>query len=157
MQKVYWDSDCFLGWLQEEADKQALCKQVISEAEVGNLKILTSALTIAEVLMLKGHDRIPADRSAVVRDFFKQPYISVRSLTRRTAELAQSLVWSSGVYPKDAVHVATALEAETAVIHTFDERLIKKSGLVGGAPLVIQKPSVRAPQLDLGGSGGRKK
>jgi len=47
---VYWDSDPFLGWLQEEPDKVTACAGVVSDAENGQTIIVTSALTIAEVL-----------------------------------------------------------------------------------------------------------
>lgn len=157
MLRVYWDSDCFLGWLQSEDDKQAACRQVIAEAEVGNIKIITSALTIAEVLMLRGHDRLPAERATMVNDFFRQPYISVRGLTRLVAEQAREFVWTHGVAPKDAIHVASAIAAEAATLHTFDADLIKKSGRIGLATLIIEHPSVPAPRLDLPGGTGVKK
>lgn len=157
MLRVYWDSDCFLGWLQSEADKQAACGQVIAECEVGNIKIMTSALTIAEVLMLRGHDKIRSDRATLVKDFFRQPYISVRGLTRIVAEQAREIVWAYGIAPKDAIHVASAIAAEVTTLHTFDANLIKKSGRIGLATLTIENPSVPAPRLDLPGGGGLKK
>lgn len=51
----YWDSCCFLAWLQEEDPVRARgCGQVISEAEAGKLRIVTSSLTLAEVLWIRG-------------------------------------------------------------------------------------------------------
>lgn len=157
MLRVYWDSDCFLGWLQEEEDKQSACRQVIAEAEIGNVKIITSALTIAEVLMLRGHVRLPMERSALVKAFFRQPYISVRGLTRLTSEQAREFVWSHNVAPKDAIHVATAIAAEVSALHTFDTGLIIKSGQMGVNPLIIERPNVPAPRLDLDLGSGRQK
>ena len=54
MEFRYWDSNAFLGWLAEEPDKIGHCRPVIEAAEAGNVRILTSALTIAEVLWIKG-------------------------------------------------------------------------------------------------------
>ena len=52
----YWDSNAFLGWLAEEPDKIDYCRPVIKAAESGKVRILTSALTIPEVLWIKGRD-----------------------------------------------------------------------------------------------------
>ena len=50
MTRRYWDTNCFLGVLKKEADKETACRAVIREAEAGKLRIVTSALTITEVL-----------------------------------------------------------------------------------------------------------
>ena len=56
MEFRYWDSNAFLGWLAEEPDKIDYCRPVIEAAEAGSVRILTSALTIAEVLWIKGRE-----------------------------------------------------------------------------------------------------
>lgn len=45
-----------------------------------------------------------------------------------------------GLRPKDATHVATAIQAKVDVLETFDEELIKLSGAVGNPLLLIRKP-----------------
>jgi predicted nucleic acid-binding protein len=150
MDRVYWDSDCFLGWLLEEADKVELCEEVLIEAEDGKIQIVTSALTIAEVLALRWQPKIPVSRRDAVEQFFKNEFLLVRTITRRTAESARELVWEGGIAPKDALHVATALEAKVPMLHSFDEGLQKKSQKVGGTPLLqIKKPHVVSPRLKL--------
>jgi predicted nucleic acid-binding protein len=62
-------------------------------------------------------------------------------LDRILAEEARKLVWGHGIKPKDAIHVATALDAEVDRMETFDDALIKKSGTVGSPPLEIGKPN----------------
>jgi predicted nucleic acid-binding protein len=106
----------------------------------GDICIVTSALTIAECLWLRGSVSIPKNRAQVVRRFFWHSYVRVRNVTRKTAELAQDLVWDHSVRPKDAIHVATALEARVPVIETFDRPLVAKTGLIGTPPLVIREP-----------------
>lgn len=147
MEHRYWDSDCFLGWLQDEADKAELCKAVLVEARLGNLNIVTSALTLAEVLVLKGHGRISAEKRAMVEKFFKSDFILVRSVTRRISEQARALVWEFGIYPKDAIHVATAIDAKLYTFNTFDRDLIRKTGLVGDPKIVIEKPGLVQSRL----------
>lgn len=153
----YWDSDCFLGWLQAESDKEEQCRQVLEAAEDGKVLIVTSALTVAEVLMLRGRDPIPAANREKVEAFFRQDYIHIRNITRRIAETARSLVWDYGVAPKDALHVATAIDAKLALLNTFDKPLLGKSGKLAPHSLVIEHPNWHEPKLDLeGGRSGKE-
>lgn len=46
----YWDSDAFLGWLKAEPDKIDECRGVIRAAENGDLRLVTSSLTLTEVI-----------------------------------------------------------------------------------------------------------
>ena len=146
---AYWDSVCFLGWLQDEVDKVDLCREVLEECDAGRMMIVTSALTLAEVLAMRGKPRVPMTDLAKVEAFFKRSYIDVHSVTRRTAEDARRLVWENKIAPKDAVHVATALHLNLEEMHTFDGGLIDQSGLHGDPPLIIRKPSIAQPKLKL--------
>lgn len=51
--RIYWDSDCFLGWLQGEPGKEKLCHDTIEKAKKREVLIVTSALTLTEVLAVK--------------------------------------------------------------------------------------------------------
>ena len=148
LERRYWDSDCFLGWLQAEDGKIEPCRQVLNLAAKGEVEIITSALTIAEVLHIRGREPIPSDKRQQVVDFFKRSYIIPMSITRRIAEDSRELVWDHGIEPKDALHVATALSAKVDVFNTFDQPLIGKSLEVGDPKLLIEIPKVA--QADLG-------
>jgi len=138
---IYWDSDAYLGWLQSEPGKAELCEGTLQRADLGEVLIVTSALTIAEVLWMRNAPPIPQDKAEIVRRFFRRSSMRIRNVTRKIAEDAQDLVWNSGIKPKDAIHVATALEANVAALETFDDGLLKKSMKVGTPPLLIRKPS----------------
>lgn len=137
---VYWDSDAFLGWLQAEPGKTELCAGTLKRADLGEVLILTSALTIAEVLWMRGAPMIPQEKAEIVRRFFRRSYMRVRNVTRAISESAQDLVWTHGIKPKDAIHVATALDVGVFALETFDDGLLKKSGLVGTPAILIRKP-----------------
>ena len=147
--QIYWDSDPFLGWLQEEVEKVELCRSTIKQAEEGNVLLVTSALTIAEVLYQKRKEVIPAEKKDKVIALFQNEFIAVRNVTRAIAEAARDLVWSNGIAPKDAIHVATAVSLKIPFLETFDGDLIAQSGKVGNPPLIIRKP-LELDQKDLG-------
>ena len=148
LDRRYWDSDCFLGWLQAEEDKFELCRQVLNRAAAGEIVIITSALTLAEVLAVRGREKIGPDKRKQVTDFFKRTDITCMSITRTVAELARELVWDHGVMPKDALHVASAMHAKVDVLNTFDADLLAKNGQMGNPGLKIEKPLLGQPDLD---------
>ncbi len=147
----YWDSACFLAWLRNEEGRVDKCQDVLSLCERGKAEIVTSALTIAEVLMLGAEVRLPSERRAQVRLLFARPYIRTAMLDRKLAQNAQDIVWDHGVRPKDAVHVATVISTKAGVLNTFDRSLINKSGQIGSPRLTIAEPFVTAPELRLAG------
>ncbi len=134
----YWDSDAFLGYLNDEKDKASACHGVLEAAQSGRILIVTSALTITEVLHVKNQKPVPAEKRDLIAKFFKQPYISVQNVTRKIAEFAQSVYWDHGIQPKDAIHVATAIINRIPVLNTFDDKLLKSTGRIGDPPLRIE-------------------
>ena len=140
----YWDSATFLGWLKKEPDKVTVCRPVIEAAEAGEVALITSALAIAEVLWLKGQQKVEAHRARKIEAFFRHSWIVVREVDRFTAEDARFLVWSKNVKPQDAIHLATALRQDVPIdqFDMFDKGLIKLSGSLGTPPLTIGPPSL---------------
>ena len=134
-----------------EADKADACRAVIGEAQAGRLRIVTSTLTLPEVLWLKGKDPIPPADREKIRAFFRHEWIALVQLDRAVGEEAHEVGWTHGIRPKDAVHVATALRAAVEQLDTFDGPLIEKSGQLGNPPLRIGPPHVEgqlfAPKL----------
>ena len=140
IERIYWDSDAFLGWLSNDPGKSDKCGGVISRAERGEVLIVTSTLTLAECLWMRGQAKVPEDKALIVRRFFRRSYIRVYNVTRKIAEQAQDLVWQNGIKPKDAIHVATAIGLDVTALETFDEGLLRKSGTVGEPLLKIRQP-----------------
>lgn len=145
----YWDSDAFLGWLLNEQDKAPKCEGVLKAAEAGQLQIVTSALTLTEVIRLKGKPRLPRTEEDRIRAFFEHDWIVVRDVDRFVAEDARELIWSRNVQSKDAIHLATALSLRLSQFDTFDQTLHKLSGKLGNPPLTIGPPDLPfQPELD---------
>lgn len=123
------------------------CRQVIEEAKAGKVLIVTSALTLTEVLLRRGKPPIPIEDAKKVQDFFQHEWIVVRELDRATAEEARDVVWNHGVPPKDAIQVATALRVHVLSpleqLDTYDEDdLWPLSETLGAPPLKIGPPEL---------------
>lgn len=141
--KHYWDSCAFLAWLQNEAGREAACRDTLERARKGEILIVTSALTIAEVLWTKNGPRLGQDKAEKLNRFFKRSSIRVVNLNRKIAEASQKLVWNDGIAPKDSIHVATAIEYGCDVLETFDTDLLKASGKIAGMPIKEPEPATQ--------------
>lgn len=145
---VYWDSCAYLDFLRGGHPNQAHLRAVLRDWESGKVTMVTSTLTIAEVLYVPGilpAVRLNESRREDLIGLFRPTgdrNLTLVELTRPIAEAARDLCWSHGIRPKDAVHVASALATNCPVLHTHDERLQKKTRQVGGDPtLEITQPT----------------
>ncbi|HET6274341.1 MAG TPA: PIN domain-containing protein [Candidatus Cybelea sp.] len=138
---VYWDSDAFLGLINGEADKINECDEVWREAQQSRFQIVTSTLTIAEVIFMKGVPKLDPAKRPIVTAFFRSGWIVMRPVTRSIAELARDVVWDNAIKPKDAIHIASAAADKIAEMHSFDGDLINKSPVnVAGFSVAITRP-----------------
>jgi len=79
-----------------------------------------------------------------INKFFRHEWILIREVDRTIAESARELVWTSGVRPQDAVHLATALAGDVSYeqFDTFDADLYPLSEKLGDPPLKIGAPNL---------------
>lgn len=142
-ERCYWDSCAFLGWLNAEEDKLDECQLVLDAAEGGDVLIVASTITLAEVVRIKNRARLRKADEDRIREFFENEYIELRAVDRRVAEYARQLMWEfPALRHKDAIHAATAQLGDVSVLHTFDDDLLKLSGHVGNPPLTIVRPTL---------------
>lgn len=140
---IYWDSCTFLDWFKsnEESERAEKCLGTIEEAKKDNINIVTSAITLTEVIELKNEKPISAKSEETIRKFFENRFIIVVNLERWIAEDARNLIWKfPHLKPKDSIHVATALKNSIQVLHTFDQDLLKLNGQFGN--LMISEPNI---------------
>jgi predicted nucleic acid-binding protein len=147
-ERIYWDSCTYIDYLEGGHALAGEMEVIMEDWRKGLVLLVTSALTIAEVLYVKCADtkrRADRSREKDIEALFNPPpgprFLLVE-LNRITALKARDLVWNAGIDPKDAVHVASALEARCEVLFTTEGPLRTKTGLVGGTPnLRIEMPS----------------
>lgn len=142
MKRVYWDSCCFIDYL-EGSERGRQGRGVMERAQNGELLIVTSVLTLVEVLGEKNVSE--GDKQKIREAMQPQCGIQLVDLTRHLAESAREFVWQYGYrnHSKDAVHLATALYVTKyqAIdeIHSFDDDLLKLDGCIG---IRIVRPSL---------------
>jgi len=124
----YWDSDCFLGWLNKELDKKENCEYVLDLAENGKVIIVYSAITLTEVIYLRGRLQISFEKHKAIENFFQRSYLRMIDVDRKIANFARELIWKYNVKPKDSIHVATAINRNISILNTFDGGLLKLDG-----------------------------
>ena len=147
---VYWDANAFLALLNQDksASELADCQSVWDAAERGELFIVTSTFTNAEVIYMKGVPKLDPVNRLKVNNFFRKPFIVQYPVTRFISELARDVVWDTTTKPKDAVHVATAGFHKIRLLHTFDGPLLTASAIdVAGFTVECRKPSWQKQQV----------
>jgi predicted nucleic acid-binding protein len=142
IKRRYWDACTFLGWFNEEKEKVEKCMGVVKLAESGELILVTSALTLTEVVWLKGYPKLSEESEKTIKGFFEQDFIAVRTVDRIIADEARQLVWKHNVKPKDSIHIATALQLGISIFDTFDDELMELSGKLGNPKLRIGHPDI---------------
>lgn len=146
---VHWDAAAFLAIFRGEEGHVEHCLPLFREArDTGRTRIFTSASTIAECPYGQGdyaiHERI--------REFFENPVIVLVNLDRLIAERARDLQnrchseFGVNVSPRDAIHIATALDERVQAsrlltydvhdLHTLSGRFPRPDG----GRLIITEP-----------------
>lgn len=128
-----------------------MCRETIKRAEAGDIEIVTSAATLAEVCKKPPDATSPANN---LPSFFNQKYILLINVDKEVSLKAQSLLLANlaGLKPFDAIHLASALVAEIQVFHTFDDRLLSKTNqlsLSDGSTMKIVRPTEELPMPEL--------
>lgn len=143
-QDRYWDTGPFLAWLRKETYRLGDVEPVIRAAEAGQIRLVTSAVTLVEVVKLDRKNapiEVPPEDADTIRRYFLNSYIHVRTFDRPTATLARGLIWDYGLTTRDAMHLATAIRSRVTLLETFDgDDLIPLSGRVGDPPIEIRTP-----------------
>lgn len=161
---IYWDTCVFLAWIKNEkrphGEMDGLAS-VLNEVEKGNLHLLTSVTTRAEILFKRSGE----NAAAKFNDLFKRSNVHAvnidEHIATEAAEIREYYIEQpgKGLGFADAIHLATALTYNASVFHTFDDGkkgqlgLLELNGDVAGRPLSIEKPRTKQGVLDL--SGGK--
>lgn len=156
--RVCWDACTWIALIQNEKirddtgrvieDRGSMCRAVVEQAKRGNIEIVTSALSLAEVC--KNRDIKDSDTDKI-RAYFENDYVLLVALDRTVGEKARELMMSGifGLKPADACHLATAAIAPGVVeLHTFDGKLLDQDLEIERSDKAMLK--ICRPNPDLG-------
>ncbi|MBX0329124.1 type II toxin-antitoxin system VapC family toxin [Oscillochloris sp. ZM17-4] len=157
---IYWDTSVFLAYLQKEPVRVDMIEAWFAQIRhnAGRVKIVTSTLTIAEVvftaeertrgrLMPDTESRIDtlwADRTLIE---LVEPHEGIMRQSRALRRAALDQGWT-GFRAADAIHLASAQYVQASEVHTYDDKWPRYTVLIGrpiGEPAGVQ---LRLEQLE---------
>lgn len=153
--RYYWDACVWLNYINQVASRIPILDALLAESTSGAIRLYTSAISRVEVAFAESErtnaapdptveaniDSLWEDRLAVeMVEFYPDLWREARGLIR------DSIANNWSLKPLDAMHLATAKKLEVDEFHTYDERLLKLSRLVG---LPILEPYTANPRLTL--------
>jgi len=164
--KLYcWDSSVFITLFNDEPGADDV-QHFLDDAESAEVVFIVSSIIPVEVLKMKGQKPIGQKKQAEIREFFQKDYFRWVDLSKKVGEIAQDLIWNHNLWPKDAIHLASAIEFETQsklkldAIHSYDGDFLALNGkLPIKAPVVKPVPaqSVMRKLLAAAKADARKK
>ena len=157
LMRAYWDASTWIKLISNKQDQQAVkdrwhCRQFFEEALNGRRQLLTSAVSIVEVLRVEiepgvSPPPIPPEVKERIVALFDEPYVVLIPLDPARAQEARDLRWRfPWLKTVDAIHVASAVYAQADVLHTFDgeggqpRRMLSLDGMVASPSLSIMVP-----------------
>ncbi len=145
-QTHYLDSGVFVAYINDESGRGDVVEDLLNEARDGKLKIITSSFALVEVLKIKGKKPLARNDEEMILDFFTWPFFRFVDANRTICERARQLIWDHpGLWPKDAVHLASALAYSDREnldgVFSYDSDFIKLNGVI------TQKFSICEPFL----------
>lgn len=147
---IYWDACVFIDALQKTKGRIDDIGKVIKFAEQGNVKIITSAVTLVEVCKLKKGAPVSPEDEQHIQEFFMHEYFMVRSVDSILATNARKIAQEFNLKACDAIHVATALAYKAVSLHTYDgNHLLPLNGKIGDPALDIENPCIPGEKFDL--------
>jgi predicted nucleic acid-binding protein len=132
-----------------EAGRVENCQSILYAAERGELRVVTSALTLTEVIKIKGKP-LSASAEDRIRAFFEHEWLIVRDVDRFIAEQARDFIWKHNLQPYDSIHLATAYRMKLRHLDTYDRAdLGKLDGRIGSPVMKIGEPPLIPYQTEL--------
>lgn len=164
LDRFYWDSNVWISQIQNETsvrlkdgtveNRVLLGRPIIENAERGQAEIVTSTLSLVEVIKPSRQDSTGLDNNRKIEAFFENDYILLVHLNIEVVTKARELMQArhAGLKPPDALHIASAIIANADEMHAFDGNVLDLNGKLeraDGKKLIICKPSMGGPSLPL--------
>lgn len=145
---IYWETSVFLCFLSKgELARRAICEETLREARDGKIKLITSMITMVEVIRPKGVPHplaLTADEQSKIEGMFKWPWLRKIQVHEKVAAKAVELARIYKLKPMDSIHAATAVLSGVDEFHKWDRDYSKVASLLN-----IVEPYRISPQPTL--------
>ncbi|MCU1335048.1 MAG: PilT protein [Bryobacterales bacterium] len=122
MSRIYWDTLLFVYWLEDHPQQAPKVKKIFEKMEQRSDVLCTSTFTMAE-LLVGPKKRGSSEVAQQIKDFLHTSVVDLLPFTRETAEHYANIRAANHVSPADAIHLASAAEADVNLFLTNDHRL----------------------------------
>ncbi len=125
MSRVYWDTMLFIYWLEDHPEYARRVDAIHSRMKQRHDQLITGAFTFGEVLAgayRKGTPQLADEMRSLLRNAVGE----VVPFTVETADRYARIRGALGIAPADAIHLASAAQANTDLFLTNDKRLLGK-------------------------------
>lgn len=125
MSRIFFDTNLFIYMLEDQGERAALVRHILERMSARRDELLTSALTLAEVLVkpLSVGDTDWADR---YEKLLNSPGVSVLPFDKSSARIYAHLRQDKALKAPDIIQLACAASAQCDLFITNDDRLSKK-------------------------------
>jgi len=123
--RVYWDTMLFIYWLEDHPEYARRVDAIHSRMKQRHDQLITGAFTFGEVLAgayRKGTPQLADEMRSLLRNAVGE----VVPFTVETADRYARIRGALGIAPADAIHLASAAQANTDLFLTNDKRLLGK-------------------------------
>lgn len=125
MSRVFFDTNIFIYMIEGHGARSARVKGIVERMSQRHDDLLTSALTLGEILVkpLSAGDTALADR---YESLLNSPGVSVVPFDRLASRAYAEIRQDRAIKPPDAIQLACAAAARADLFITNDERLSRK-------------------------------
>ena len=122
MSRIYWDTMLFVYWLEDHPQYASRVQEIHEKMERRGDSLCTSVFTLGELLVgpCKTKD---AEMSQGILEYFKTSAVELLPFDAQVAERYAQIRAENNISPADAIHLATAAQAEVHLFLTNDQRL----------------------------------
>jgi len=134
LSRIFWDTNLFIYLLEGSGERLRLTQHLLNRMFERRDELLTSTLTIGEVLVkpLEVLGMKPAER---FERFLDSPGVCVIPFDRQAARIYAAVRRDATIRPPDAIQLSCAGAAGTNLFITNDDRLSRKT--VRGIDFVV--------------------
>lgn len=125
--RYYLESSCFVAFVKNEPGRGATVLRLLQDAEAGRIQLVTSFITLAEVLrggadLASGEPFGDEELDHLLRKSQVELVAVERFVAEKTREVRRSVAkLEKKTMTIDAIHIATALVSEVDALYSYDD------------------------------------